>query len=65
MKKKSNRVLESLFCLTLICNVAVAPSQVKNPSQAPPRIDVSTYKLEVNLMPDTHELKASATITYK
>ncbi len=40
-------------------------SQAKKPSSSTPRIEVENYKIEANLAPDAHEIKAAATITFK
>ena len=40
-------------------------SQAKKPSSSTPRIEVQNYKIEANLTPDAHEIKAAATITFK
>jgi aminopeptidase N len=45
--------------------VSAAFSQTKRPPATPPRIDVINYKIEANLTPDVHELKAAAAIDFK
>jgi tetratricopeptide (TPR) repeat protein len=56
----------TLICwLTACLAIAViSPAIYSSENQAPPRIDVQDYKISTTLTPDTHELKAAATISF-
>jgi tetratricopeptide (TPR) repeat protein len=43
----------------------VVHSQQKRSASAPPAIDVQNYRIEATLVPDNHEIKAAATITFQ
>jgi len=54
-----------VLCLALAVMVPAALPQSRKQSSAPPRIDVINYKIDANLAPDAHEIKAAATIDFK
>jgi aminopeptidase N len=55
-----------LICLLVAGMLPLAYSQArKGSSKAPPRIEVENYKIAANLSPDSHELTAAATVTFK
>jgi aminopeptidase N len=63
---KANLTSRILICLLAAAMVPLVYSQArKGAPKAPPRIEVENYKIAANLSPDSHELKASATITFK
>ena len=53
------------LCLLFAGMAAAIFAQTKRSSSSPPRIDILNYKIDVNLTPDTHELKAAATIDFR
>jgi aminopeptidase N len=53
-----------LLCLMLACAVCTIFPQERRPSSAP-RIDILSYKIEADLTPEAHELKAAATIDFR
>lgn len=48
----------------LICMATCALSQTRNTSSAP-RIDVLSYRIEADLTPDAHSIRAAATIDFR
>jgi aminopeptidase N len=54
-----------LLCLALVSIAPTAFPQGRKTSSSVPRIDVRNYKLELTLVPDAHELKAAAVLTFK
>ena len=48
----------------LACMVPAAFPQARR-SLRPPRIDILSYRIEADLTPDAHEIKAAATIDFK
>jgi tetratricopeptide (TPR) repeat protein len=58
-------LIPGLAVLLALAGIASVYSQTKKSSSSKPRIEVQNYKLEVNLIPDSHELKAAALIGFK
>ncbi len=60
-------ILTSGFALCLVLAGISPPAypQRSRASTAPPQIDVLNCNIEVNLIPDSHELKAAAVITFQ
>jgi aminopeptidase N len=52
-------------CLALAGIAPVAYSQQRRAPSVPPAIDIQNCKIEATLVPDNHELKAAATITFQ
>ena len=65
MSVKITLIHRIVLCLMLAGMVPTVFAQTKRSASAPPRIDILNYKIEVNLTPDAHELKAAATIDLK
>ena len=61
---KANRVRNAGLAVVLAVSAAALGAQVRRPSSAP-RIDVESYSVEATLEPEVHEVKASATITFR
>jgi aminopeptidase N len=53
------------LCLTVLLAPMHVPAQTKRAPSAAPQIDVENYSLQVTLNPDAHDLKATASITFK
>jgi tetratricopeptide (TPR) repeat protein len=62
-----NTTLISRLVLGLMLAGLVPPvhSQAKKGSSSPPRIEIRNCKIAATLIPDTHELEAVATVTFK
>jgi hypothetical protein len=58
-------LIPGLAVLLALAGIASGYSQTKKSSSSKPRVEVQNYKLEVNLIPDSHELKAAAVISFK
>ncbi len=65
MRMKSTLISGVALLLVIGGFPAGGHSQTKRPSSSIPRIEVENYKIEANLTPDAHELKAAASITLK
>jgi len=65
MRMKSSLIPGLTLILTMAGISAEGYSQTKKAVSSIPRIEVQNYKIEANLVPDTHELKAAATVTFK
>jgi aminopeptidase N len=65
MSAKKTWIHLFIFSLILAGTVPDSYSQVRRSASAPPRIDVIHYKIEANLTPDAHAIKAAATVDFK
>jgi aminopeptidase N len=62
---RTTLTLRILLCLALVSIAPTAFPQGRKATSSVPRIDVRNYKLELTLVPDAHELKAAAVLTFK
>ncbi len=65
MRTKTAFVLDLLLFLVIACICPLMFSQSSRTTSSAPKIEVLDYKIEVDLVPDTHELNGAATITFK
>jgi aminopeptidase N len=65
MGVKTIQIFRLFLCLVLCGIASSAPAQGRKTPVSSPHIDVQNCDLTVNLIPDTHELKAVAAITFK
>ncbi|HKQ51949.1 MAG TPA: M1 family aminopeptidase [Pyrinomonadaceae bacterium] len=63
MTKIAFRALRALTALSLLCLAAYAPAEAQQaPGRA--RFDVTNYRIEAQLIPDQHSLRAAADVTF-
>jgi tetratricopeptide (TPR) repeat protein len=60
-----SRVLRSVFPVVLCLALAGAAASQRRRASAPPRIDIEDYRIQVTLVPESHEFKATAGITFR
>jgi aminopeptidase N len=65
MKMKGNTIRALLVWAVLVATGTGVDAQNRRAAPPPPQIDVEDYALQATLMPETHELKAVAGITFK
>ena len=65
MRIQSNLIRGFSLLMALAAATSSGYSQAKKASASGPRIDVQSYKIEANLVPDAHEISAAASITFK
>jgi tetratricopeptide (TPR) repeat protein len=53
-----------IVCLAIAGIASTASSPARKPSLTIPKLDVQNYRIEVTLIPDLHEIKAAAIITF-
>lgn len=64
MRIKSTLVSGMALLLVIAGLIPAGFSQAKKSSSSRPRIEIQNYKIEASLIPDSHEIKASAAITF-
>ena len=62
---KTNLPLKLALCLILAVIVPTVHSQAKKASSSAPRINILSNDITVDLEPDVHEFKATATVAFK
>jgi aminopeptidase N len=65
MHRQTELASRLLLFLLVTGSSVMAYSQVRKNAPSAPRIDISDYKIEAKLTPDTHEFNAAATITFR
>lgn len=61
----TNRVRRSLICLMLLSVAPEICAQAKRAASSLPQIGVENYFVQATLIPDSHEVKAAAAITFR
>jgi tetratricopeptide (TPR) repeat protein len=64
MHMKTNLTSALILCLVIAGIVPAGYGQSRKSSAPIPQVDMRNYKIEVSLLPDSHELKAAATLTF-
>jgi aminopeptidase N len=64
MSAKTALIRRLVLGLMLACMIPAVSPQKKRSSSAP-RIDILSYKIEADLTPDAHQIKAAATINFR
>ncbi len=62
---RTNRAQGLLICLMLTCVAPGLRAQARRAPSSVPQVDVADCSVQVELTPDSHELKAVATITFR
>src|SRR6476619_2368408 len=57
------KTLLSVFCAAIVATFAAAASS-QQPAPAGSRYDINTYRIEVQLEPNDHTLRAGADVTF-
>jgi aminopeptidase N len=65
MKTKGNRIRALVLCASIAATGTALLGQNRRAAPPLPQIDVDDYTIQATLMPETHELKAVAGITFK
>jgi hypothetical protein len=65
MSKDKTLIHRIFWCVVLIGMVQFLCAQSRRGTSTPPRIEIQNCKIEASLTPDTHELKAAATVSFK